>query len=103
MSNTNQTAEIEKLAASIGENIYIDVAKWHLYLSDAHLHTTVAEQVYIFLDNHNSMEEEDVLSLLENISVKLGGGKKELPLIDLIPTSCHSQLMDIIEAYQRQR
>ncbi|MFM7450504.1 MAG: DUF3181 family protein, partial [Leptolyngbyaceae cyanobacterium] len=31
------SADVEALAAEIGENIYIDIAKWHLYLSDAHL------------------------------------------------------------------
>ncbi|MFN6296947.1 MAG: DUF3181 family protein, partial [Microcystis sp.] len=30
MANTTQ--DIENLAAQIGDNIYIDVAKWHLYL-----------------------------------------------------------------------
>ncbi|MGL6338716.1 MAG: DUF3181 family protein, partial [Waterburya sp.] len=35
------TQEIEALAAQIGENVYIDIAKWHLYLNDAHLHTLV--------------------------------------------------------------
>jgi Protein of unknown function (DUF3181). len=44
MANTTQA--IESLAAEIGENVYIDIAKWHLYLSDAHLHTVVAQQLY---------------------------------------------------------
>ena len=30
----------KKLAAEIGENIYMDIAKWHLRLDDAHLHKT---------------------------------------------------------------
>ncbi|MFM6515410.1 MAG: DUF3181 family protein, partial [Microcystis panniformis] len=37
MANTTQ--DIENLAAQIGDNIYIDVAKWHLYLREAHLHS----------------------------------------------------------------
>jgi len=32
MANLNPTREIETLAAEIGDKIYIDVAKWHLYL-----------------------------------------------------------------------
>jgi hypothetical protein len=49
MAKTNTTEAIEALAAEIGENIYIDVAKWHLYLREAHLHTTLAEQLYPLL------------------------------------------------------
>jgi hypothetical protein len=48
MANSQITQAVEALAAEIGENIYVDVAKWHLYLSDAHLHTTVAEKVLSF-------------------------------------------------------
>ncbi len=51
MANTTQA--IESLAAEIGENVYIDIAKWHLYLNDAHLHTVVAEQLYPMLENGN--------------------------------------------------
>ena len=46
MANNQQ---IEELAAEIGDKVYIDVAKWHLYLQDAKLHTLVAEQVYPLL------------------------------------------------------
>ena len=48
MANNQQ---IEDLAAEIGDKVYIDVAKWHLYLKDAKLHTTLAEQVFPLLNN----------------------------------------------------
>ncbi len=101
MAKPNTTEEIEAIAAEIGENVYMDIAKWHLYLSDAHLHTVVAEQVYPMLTS-NSLEESRVVQILENIPVKIGGGKRELPLIDLMPTECQVNLMDILEKYQRQ-
>ena len=50
------TRNIEKLAAEIGENIYIDVAKWHLYLAEAHLHTQLAEQLYPLLEGGDFTE-----------------------------------------------
>ena len=101
MARTNTTEAIEALAAEIGENIYIDVAKWHLYLRDAHLHTTLAEQIYpLVIDN--TLEEDQVTKILQNIPVKLGGGKREVPLIDLLPTSCQVNLMDLLEEFQRQ-
>ncbi|NJK56451.1 MAG: DUF3181 family protein [Pleurocapsa sp. SU_5_0] len=94
------TREIEALAAKIGENIYIDVAKWHLYLNDAHLHTTVAEQIYPLLED-NSLTEEAIAAVLEEIPVKLGGGKTELPLSQLLPMQCQMNLIDLLEEYQQ--
>jgi hypothetical protein len=102
MAKANTTELLEALAAEIGENVYIDIAKWHLYLSNAKLHTVVAEKVYPLITNKKSIEESDVTRVLESISVKIGGGKKELPLIDLLPLQCQVNLVDIVEKYQRE-
>jgi hypothetical protein len=100
MAKTNTSEAIEALAAEIGENIYIDIAKWHLYLREAHLHTTVAERVYPLLSN-NRLDESQVIKILEDIPVQLGGGKRQVALIDLLPKSCQVNLMDLLEEYQR--
>ncbi|MGC1394979.1 MAG: DUF3181 family protein [Coleofasciculaceae cyanobacterium] len=100
MANPSTTEVIEILAAEIGENVYIDVAKWHLYLKDAHLHTTLAQQIYPLLTN--TIEEDQITKILQNIPVKLGGGKREVPLSDLLPMQCQVNLMDILEEYQRK-
>ncbi len=94
------TQQIETLAAQIGENIYIDVAKWHLYLNDAHLHTVVAEQVYPLLED-NSLSEDAVTSILQDISVKLGAGNAEMSLSKLLPTQCKTDLLELLEEYQK--
>jgi len=99
MANTTQA--IESLAAEIGENVYIDIAKWHLYLRDAHLHTVVAQQLYSMLEDGN-LDEDKVGQVLQSIPVKLGGGKREVPLADLIPMQCQVQLMDVLEEFQRK-
>lgn len=101
MAGTTTAEAIEALAAEIGENIYIDIAKWHLYLSDAHLHTPLAEQLYPLLTGGN-LQEDRVLQVLQGISVKLGGGRREVPLADLLPVQCQVQLMDILEECQRK-
>jgi hypothetical protein len=93
------TAEVEKLAAEIGENIYIDVAKWHLYLSDAHLHTPLAEQLYPLLESKD-LNETALEQILRGISVPLGGGKVSLPLGDLIPHAVQVDLMKLLEEFQ---
>lgn len=99
MAKTNTSQAIESLAAEIGNNVYIDIAKWHLYLREAHLHTVVAERVYSMLED-NSLSESKVLQILEDIPVKIGG-KRDLPLADLIPTASQVNLMDILEEFQR--
>ncbi|HEY9851121.1 MAG TPA: DUF3181 family protein [Leptolyngbyaceae cyanobacterium] len=100
MAKTSTSQAIESLAAEIGENVYIDIAKWHLYLREAHLHTVVAEQVYPMLVD-NTLEEGRVLKVLESIPVKLGG-RRDVPLADLIPTASQVNLMDILEEFQRK-
>ena len=101
MAKTNTTEILEALAAEIGENIYIDIAKWHLFLSNAKLHTVVAEKMYPLLTS-KSVDEDRVIKVLESISVKIGGGKRELPLIDLLPLQCQVNLVDILEKYQSE-
>ncbi len=94
------TPDIEALAAQIGENVYIDVAKWHLYLNDAHLHTVVAEKVYPLLES-DSLSEDAVTKILQDIPVKLGGGKTQLALSALLPMQCIINLLDLLEEYQK--
>lgn len=99
MANYNATENIEALAADIGDNIYIDIAKWHLYLSNAKLHTLVAQKVYPLLED-DSLTADKVTAILQDIPVQLGEGKKELPLIELIPNRCYRELMELLEEYQ---
>ncbi|MFM7424642.1 MAG: DUF3181 family protein [Elainella sp.] len=93
-------AAIEKLAALIGESAYIDVAKWHLYLSDAKLHTSLAEKFYPLL-TAGSISDSQVNDVLKGVPVKLGGGKLELPLADLIPAAAQTQLTEALEEFRR--
>lgn len=101
MANTNPTADIEALASVIGGAAYIDIAKWHLYLNDAKLHHTVAQQLYPLL-MAGPVREEQVTGILAQIPVKIGGGQREIPLLDLLPVQCQVDLMDALEEYQGQ-
>ena len=99
MGKSFTSQDIEDLAADIGKDVYIDVAKWHLYLSDAHLHTTIAEKMATLIED-DDISDGSVQAVLKQISIQLGGGKKELPLIDLIPMQALVALMDILEEHQ---
>ena len=96
--NTSQA--IESIAADIGAAVYLDIAKWHLYLRDAHLHTPLAEAFYPMLVDGN-LDEQAVEEVLRNTSIKIGGGKRTLPLLDLIPSQGFRDLMDTLEECQR--
>lgn len=102
MANPNTTEKIETLAAQIADNVYLEVAKWHLRLDDAHLHTIVAEQLYPLVNESGAIDESDVMKVLEGVTVPLGGGRREMPLIDLIPTNCQVELMSVLEEFQRE-
>ncbi|WP_019498593.1 DUF3181 family protein [Pseudanabaena sp. PCC 6802] len=89
---------IEKLAAAIAEEVYIDIAKWHLYLGEAHLHTVLAEKFYPMLADGINADAVD--RVLGSTMVKVGGGKRELPLNDLVPTQAQSALLDVLRNFE---
>lgn len=99
MGKSFTSQDIEDLAADIGRDVYIDVAKWHLFLADAHLHTAIAEKLAALIED-DAISDESVQGVLRDIPIQLGGGKKELPLIDLIPVQALVALMDILEEHQ---
>ena len=101
MANDQPTQAVDSLGAEIGENIYMDVAKWHLYLADAHLHTVVAEKVYPMIENEE-VSEDGVIEILRQISVSLGGGRREVPLLELLPLQCQMNLMDLLEEFLKK-
>lgn len=100
MSYAGTSKAIEDLAVAIGDKVYLDVAKWHLYLQDAKLHTSLAEKIYPLV-HEDRVTETAVMDILQTMKVPIGGGKKEIPLIELIPTVGLSELMRAIEEYQR--
>jgi hypothetical protein len=91
--------QIEDLAAEIGDKVYIDVAKWHLYLKDAKLHTLVAEQLLPLLTS--GLNGDKLTEVLTGISIDLGGGRMKTPLINLIPVTSQARLMDVLQEYAR--
>ncbi|NMG57854.1 DUF3181 family protein [Geitlerinema sp. P-1104] len=97
---TASTREIEKLAAEIADKIYLDIAKWHLYLGDAHLHVPLAERFYPLLEE-DRLTEAALEAVLQEISVPIGGGRRELPLQDLLPRAGQQDLMELLETYQK--
>lgn len=92
------TERIEQLAAAIAEDVYIDIAKWHLYLNDAHLHRPLAEKFYPMLPD--GITSADVTKVLNGTMIAIGGGNREIPLSDLLPKSCQNRLLTILEDFE---
>jgi Protein of unknown function (DUF3181) len=101
VTNTLSSNDREAFVAEIGKNIYIDVAKWHLYLAEAHLDTVLAEQLTPLLFE-STIDEQRVMQVLSAMSVPLGGGKRELPLSDLMPMQSQVNLIDLLEDFQKR-
>ena len=101
MAKVPSNPEIEQLAAAIGKEVYIDVARWHLYLRDAHLHTLLAERLAPQV-MAGKVDEDAVTEILQGIPVKVGGGRKELPLADLLPLLSLLYLLDVLEEFSRK-
>jgi len=99
--STYSTEMLEALAADIGENIYIDIAKWHLYLGVAKLHTSLAEKLLPMV-TADEISEDGVVKILQDIPIKLGGGKRTVSLAELLPMQCQVSLIDLLEDYQRK-
>ena len=91
---------IEGLAADIGERIYLDIAKWHLYLNDAKLHQPLAEELYGLLEE-TPLSQDAVQAVLKSFSIPVGGGRNEIPLADLVPLQCQADLLELLEEKQR--
>ncbi|ABD02428.1 MULTISPECIES: DUF3181 family protein [unclassified Synechococcus] len=101
MAKVPSNPDIEQLAAAIGKEVYIDVARWHLYLRDAHLHTLLAERLAPQV-MAGKVDEDAVTEILQGIPVKVGGGRKELPLADLLPMQSLLNLLDVLEEFSRK-
>jgi Protein of unknown function (DUF3181) len=94
----NQTETLERLAAELGEALYLDIAKWHLPLNTAKLHLPLAEQLYALMIE-NRLTEVDVTAVLQGFAVPVGGGRAQVPMLDLLPIACQRGLLDLLEAF----
>jgi hypothetical protein len=91
---------IEQLAATIGSEVYLDIAKWHLYLTDAKLHTPMAEKFYPLLQD-GEVTADDIAKVLQEITVTIGAGQRSLPIGEFIPANCQRQLLNILQDFRR--
>ncbi len=86
---------ISDLENIIGDQIYIRIENWNLYLGDAGLARRLAIEL---LSNLEKGSKEATKLSLEELLVKVGDGKKNVPLSSLIPASQINELADILDS-----
>jgi hypothetical protein len=96
----------EELAFKIGDQCYIDVQGWHLYLKDVKIASgssvTMADALAEKLgSNIQSFNQPMLDALLAKVPVKLGQGKATLSLADVMPSRGVQDLAEICEKYKR--
>ena len=98
MTASIDSSQINELAASIAERLFIQVGNWNLYLGDAGFAKDLAIECQANFDEGANVAASKGL---EAIQVKLGGGKTRLPLSKLIPPNQVFDLEEILEPYCR--
>ncbi len=101
MNDSQATEIIERLAADLGERVYMDIARWHLYLKDAHLDKILAQRLYAQAQQ-GILREDQALAILREILVDIGGGRRQIPLLDLVPVQGQLAYMDVVEDFQKR-
>ena len=91
---------VSELAERIGSDVYMDINGWHLFLRDAKYHVPLARIVATRVaDDGNRLEETAIETILKECPVRVGGGKSECKLFDLMPSACVQDFMKIVEDY----
>jgi hypothetical protein len=91
---------VSELAERIGSDVYMDINGWHLFLRDAKYHVPLARIVATRVaDDGNRFEETAIETILKECPVRVGGGKSECKLFDLMPSACVQDFMKIVEDY----
>ena len=98
MTNSIDSRQINELAVSIADRLFIKVGNWNLYLGDAGFSKDLAIECQANFDQGANVAARKGL---EGIQVKLGGGITRLPLSKLIPPNQFFDLEEILEPYCR--
>ena len=92
----NSQIRISDLENIISEKIFIKIEKWNLYLGDAGLARNLAIER---ISNKDQGASDAAKISLKAINVKVGDKVKNIPLINLIPSSQIFELEEILESF----
>ncbi|KAK9861957.1 hypothetical protein WJX84_005949 [Apatococcus fuscideae] len=104
-SSGGPKSAFQDLAYDIGRDVYMDMNGWHLFLRDVNaghglkLNQALAQQLGV--EAGKLQEQSQLESLLKKVPVKLGGGKLQVSLYDVLPSSAVQDLQRIVEDFAR--
>ena len=91
--------------AYIGRDVYIDVSGWHLFLKEAKaakgltLAQALAQQFGVDVSS-GQFSSSKLEEILQKVPIKLGGGKTQVPLYELLPSACIRDLESIVKDFE---
>ena len=93
---TLSAQDLGELSRSLADRLYVQVAGWHLYLGDAGLADTLAQECAARLEHGAAVCARQAL---EAVQVPIGGGSTRLPLARLLPAGQLRDLEDLLRPY----
>ncbi|WP_287131007.1 DUF3181 family protein [Candidatus Cyanaurora vandensis] len=96
----NLSRDVEKLAASLGADIYLEIARWRLTLADAHLDKSLATQLRLVADR-GRLSESQLEAVLNQIMVPIGDGGYQVPLGQFLSLKTRQRVLEILEEVDR--
>ena len=93
---TLELVELRDLELAIGERIYLQISKWHLYLGDAGLAKDLAIECAAYFEQGSEIAARKAL---ESLQVSVAGGKTSFPLECFVSYSQIKELEDILDPY----
>jgi len=95
---TLDSADLQDIEIAIGERIYLQIAKWRLYLGDAGVAKDLAIECCAHLEKGPKLS---VKKALEVFKIPVAGGGEKMPLGSFLSSIQIKELEDILEPYCR--
>jgi hypothetical protein len=94
---------VSDFARDIGSDIYVDIAGWHLFLRDMKYDVGLANAIAArTASNGGKISSDDVTAILKKVAVKLGGGKTEVSLYDVMGSRCVEDLVELSQRFAKE-
>lgn len=89
----------EELANALGEEVYADLNGWRLYLKDMQSTSgsgTMAQDLATAVGSGTSVEDA-----LRHLPIAVGGGKKDVSLFNMVPSSAINNARNAVKDLDR--
>ncbi len=102
----------DDLASALGDELYVDVNGWHLYLKDIKvqgsggkvgMHSVIAQQIGEKALSDGRADSSAVQGILDRIPLSLGGGAIQIKLSSAIAKGCLYDVEDIVGRWLDER